>query len=81
MDYKWADQAACKDLDLDMFFPERHVEVEAWKICTECPVRIECLTFAIENKIEYGIWGGFGLRARRRIQKRSKQEAKLNATG
>lgn len=32
-------------------------EVEAKKICSTCPVRINCLKNAIKNE-ELGIWGG-----------------------
>jgi WhiB family redox-sensing transcriptional regulator len=75
MDYTWAERASCKDMDPALFFPQKPVDVEIWKICKECPVRIECLTFAIENKIDHGVWGGFGERARRRIKRRSRENA------
>jgi WhiB family redox-sensing transcriptional regulator len=37
----------------------------------QCPVRMECLVFAIEHNIDFGIWGGCGRRARRRIKRRA----------
>ncbi len=36
----------------------------AKQICSSCPVREACLKFALENNIEYGIYGGETARAR-----------------
>jgi WhiB family redox-sensing transcriptional regulator len=59
----WQDQAACRDTDNpDLFFAEHpganKSTYEAKKICRECPVRIDCLEYAITNNERYGIWGG-----------------------
>lgn len=59
-DMSWQDEAACKGLGVD-FFPEvgfnKMVKV-ALAVCAKCPVRERCLQFALDNKIEHGIWGG-----------------------
>ena len=35
-----------------------------------CPVRIECLEYALLHRIEHGVWGGASERERRRILRR-----------
>jgi WhiB family transcriptional regulator, redox-sensing transcriptional regulator len=58
----WRDQAACRDLvtaDHDPFFADTEAgQGEAIGICTACPVRDACLTFAVRTGQQYGIWGG-----------------------
>ena len=55
----WQEQAACIDSDLDFFeIKNRRLARAAKDICEGCPVKDECLEFALRNKIEYGIWGG-----------------------
>ena len=58
----WRDRAACRDVltaDYDPFFSDTRVEqLEAVAICSTCPVRDDCLTFAVRTAQQYGIWGG-----------------------
>ncbi len=42
---------------------------DAREVCFECPVKSECLEFALANGIEHGVWGGESERSRRRILK------------
>lgn len=57
----WKLEAACKGKAYDpkgrdLFFGD---DVnEAKRICADCPVRLECLDYAIRNSIEDGVWGG-----------------------
>lgn len=54
-----------------MFFPSDGVGVDrARKICATCPVREACLDYALEHRIDHGVWGGTSERERRRILKR-----------
>jgi WhiB family redox-sensing transcriptional regulator len=39
-------------------------------ICKGCPVTSQCLEYALEERIEHGVWGGCSERERRRILKR-----------
>jgi hypothetical protein len=67
----WRDQAACRDLvtaDHDPFFADTKAgQREAIGICTACPVRDACLTFAVRTSQQYGIWGGQPQRIVRRL--------------
>jgi WhiB family redox-sensing transcriptional regulator len=67
----WKDDAACTGMDYDTFFPavgyNQH-DLHARTICNKCPVKQECLMFAVNNRIHYGIWGGRTPIQRRRIQ-------------
>ena len=68
---RWREQAACRDTDLDVFFPERGESAgPARQVCARCPVRQPCLDYAISNRIAYGIWGGLTGRERRAQQSR-----------
>ncbi|MGA0803208.1 MAG: WhiB family transcriptional regulator, partial [Ilumatobacteraceae bacterium] len=42
----------------------------AKQVCDECPVKIECLDFAIETNQDSGIWGGTSEEERRDIRRR-----------
>jgi WhiB family redox-sensing transcriptional regulator len=64
----WITQAACADVDTDLFFPERGEDQTAAKaICATCPVRAECLAYALETG-DPGIWGGTSERQRKQIK-------------
>ena len=39
-------------------------------ICRRCPVVVECLADALDNEIEFGVWGGMTERQRRALLKR-----------
>ena len=62
----WQDAAACKGEDLLLFFgpdgerqPEREIrERKAKGVCAACPVRLECLNYAVSRPEKYGTWGG-----------------------
>ena len=42
---------------------------EATAICRECPVVAECLADALDNQMEFGVWGGLTERQRRALLK------------
>ena len=66
----WAVFATCRDRDSDVFFPVTHeAEVEAIRICQGCPVRMDCLEFALEAKIHFGVWGGLNEKQRRSLHR------------
>lgn len=54
------DQAACTPADEALFFSELASKVARAKaICATCPVASKCLDFAIQDNIEFGIFGGY----------------------
>ena len=68
----WMTNAACLGCDPDMFFPARG-ESWIWRdaiaVCETCPVRVECLEFALDHNEKVGIWGGYTERQRRRMRR------------
>ena len=66
----WTDQAACRGTDTEIFYPVTpDEEAEALSICATCPVRAQCLDYAIRNRENYGIWGGATPEQRRRMRR------------
>ncbi|MFF8481933.1 WhiB family transcriptional regulator [Streptomyces antibioticus] len=63
-DTSWQARGACHGMDVEdaaVFFPlprDHEAIAEAKKLCGWCPVRSECLDFALENVLKEGIWGG-----------------------
>lgn len=65
----WQRDAACRGSDPALFFTERgESTAEAKAICAGCPVRAECLEYALETDQRHGLWGGLSERGRRRIR-------------
>jgi WhiB family redox-sensing transcriptional regulator len=60
----WTTRAKCRGME-DGLFPEAADQKRARLICAGCPVRYECLAEALDNKIEWGVWGGMTERERR----------------
>jgi hypothetical protein len=54
-----------------VFFPSRGESAEpARQICARCPVRQQCLDYALSHGIVHGIWGGLTERNRRTLRTR-----------
>lgn len=54
----WMADALCVDSPVD-FFSEDPTEVDkAKKVCFDCPVRRQCLEYALKNETRFGVWGG-----------------------
>jgi WhiB family redox-sensing transcriptional regulator len=66
----------CREIPPATFFPSDGVGVEiARRICATCPVQGPCLEYALEQRIDHGVWGGCSERERRRILKRRRVAA------
>jgi WhiB family redox-sensing transcriptional regulator len=72
----WHLRAACRGPESQLFFPpptpERREardnrEARAKAICVLCPVRDECLAFALRVREPHGIWGGLTEGERREL--------------
>jgi WhiB family redox-sensing transcriptional regulator len=81
----WRDLAACRDSEANLFFPvgttgpaAEHI-IEAKAICAACPVKEECLQYALESNQEAGVWGGYAEDDRRRLRKRWLAERRRRA--
>jgi hypothetical protein len=76
----WAAQAACAGQPADVWFPERGGSAATAKsVCAHCPVRIECLDYALRWGIGHGVWGGLSMRERRRLSRRSPRPPRVLA--
>ncbi|WP_435056771.1 WhiB family transcriptional regulator [Streptomyces capoamus] len=53
----WRDQAACGGQDTELYFSALSEET-AKNVCRGCPVIEECLQFALDEGIPYGVFGG-----------------------
>ena len=63
----WSAQAACRTTDPDELFVQGAAQNRAKAVCTGCPVRTECLADALDNRVEFGVWGGMTERERRAL--------------
>ena len=63
----WASQAQCKQAGPDELFVRGAAQYPAKQMCAGCPVRTECLAEALDNQMEWGVWGGMTERERRAI--------------
>jgi WhiB family redox-sensing transcriptional regulator len=72
----WEDDAACRGADASLFFAPNYFEtreqkeareVQAKRICADCPVREPCLEYALRTRDPHGIWGGLNELERRRL--------------
>jgi WhiB family redox-sensing transcriptional regulator len=60
----WRQVAACRFIEPELFFPlstsgpALEEVAEAKAVCARCPVRRECLAFALTTRQAHGIWGG-----------------------
>jgi WhiB family redox-sensing transcriptional regulator len=70
----WMENAACRDLSTTLFFPQpgrigAADAKKALRICSTCPVRTDCLAYAMSfpDRALPGIWGGTTERERSRL--------------
>jgi WhiB family redox-sensing transcriptional regulator len=73
----WRHVAACRDEDPELFFPIGNTGPallqieEAKSVCRRCPVREECLQFALDTGQDAGVWGGLSEDERRALKRRN----------
>ncbi len=66
-DSSWATRGACVSMDPDGFFVQGAEQHAVKTACGACPVRTECLADALDNRVDFGVWGGMTERERRRL--------------
>lgn len=70
-DKPWAAEALCGEADGDAWYSEDpHERRMAKAICHVCPVRQECLDYAVRTNERWGIWGGLSQFQRRKLRRR-----------
>ncbi len=79
----WRNEAACRDVDPDLFFPigttgiaVEHVDA-AKRICATCTVREPCLEFALASNQDAGVWGGLTEDERRTLKRARQRRRRL----
>lgn len=72
----WQNKASCRGHSAAIFFAPTHFERkearaarerQAKAVCASCPVRKECLNYALRIREPHGIWGGLNETERRAI--------------
>ena len=69
-DGDWTTLGACRDADPDDFFVQGAAQNRVKTRCFGCVVRTECLADALDNRVEFGVWGGMTERERRALLRR-----------
>jgi WhiB family transcriptional regulator, redox-sensing transcriptional regulator len=67
---EWTALAKCRGTEDAMFGTTGFDQKRASLLCAGCPVRFECLAEALDNRIEWGVWGGMTERQRRSLLRR-----------
>ena len=75
MQADWAGQGRCLSNDPDALFVRGAAQQNAKVVCQKCPVIAECLADALDNRTEFGVWGGMTERERRALLRRHPQVA------
>lgn len=81
----WIHDAACKDMDTDVFFRSSGIvenrlhDQEAKEVCWLCPVQEDCLDHALRANERFGIWGGLDEQERRKIKRDARAKRKRGA--
>ncbi|MDH4112032.1 MAG: WhiB family transcriptional regulator [Actinomycetota bacterium] len=82
----WIEQASCIGEDPELFFPigtstsAMEQTARAIGICNGCPVRADCLAWALDTCQDAGVWGGLGEEDRREIRRARRRAAAAAAT-
>jgi WhiB family transcriptional regulator, redox-sensing transcriptional regulator len=65
--WNWRVAARCRTQDADELFVRGAEQRRVRTFCKDCPVRTECLAHALDEKVEFGVWGGMTERERRAV--------------
>lgn len=86
----WMQKGACRGVPSDVFYPDEddpgnaaRVHI-ARRVCngdpelgrSPCPVKEECLEWALLHNEKLGVWGGCSERERRRIKRKRQKDAR-----
>ena len=68
---EWVMHAQCRSGDPDALFVRGAEQRKAAAICQRCPVQMECRADALDNRVEFGVWGGLTERQRRAVLRKN----------
>ena len=71
---EWRLRARCRNTEPATFFAfseDLSAPLAAKEICSICPVRQECLAYALSTRQPYGVWGGLTAGERRRLVRKT----------
>ena len=76
---------ACEQSDPEAFYPPRgeHATIQtrlAKELCKACPVKTECLNYALIAREPYGIWGGLTTEDREKLLRSQRRSGSLSST-
>lgn len=83
----WQHRAACLTEDPELFFPVGTTGPALWQaeeakaVCRRCPVLGPCLAWALESRVEHGVWGGRTEEERRSLRRRQGRTSRFRPTG
>lgn len=72
---RWVSRALCTATDGDGLFVTGAAQRKAAAFCRHCPVMRECAAEALDNNVEFGVWGGMTERQRRALLQRHPEVA------
>jgi WhiB family transcriptional regulator, redox-sensing transcriptional regulator len=71
----WTARASCIQTDPGIFFPPHgDPATQARQICSSCPVRDDCLAYALDADERHGFWGGLGPDERRHLRRKLRSQ-------
>ncbi len=72
VDTTWMVQSKCKEVRIDYFFEDENGEWKDYNLakstCETCPVRAQCLDYAVFIRDDQGMWGGVAGENRRKLR-------------
>lgn len=76
-DISWMNNARCRGMDQNIFFPDQGGRpTEAKRICSTCEVRTQCLEYALLDPPNFrGVWGGTTSQEREDISRKRKRRS------
>ena len=73
----------CQVSDPDAWFSEWETNASGYRqaraLCRVCPVKTECLTYAVVAEEQFGLWGGLTPKERQHLKRTGQRKSPSNA--